>query len=82
MDELSQSSHGRRRERSLIGAPVSALGPAGKETLHPARPAYPVVLLLLPVLQVVIFGYAIRTDVAMRLAVVDPRRIHPAPPRA
>jgi drug efflux transport system permease protein len=45
-----------------------------KETLHILRDRRTLaVLLLLPVLQVVIFGYAIRTDVEdVRLAVVDP----------
>ena len=54
---------------------MSALwGLLRKETLHILRDRRTlVVLLLLPVLQVVIFGYAIRTDVEdVRLAVVDP----------
>jgi ABC-2 type transport system permease protein len=54
---------------------VSALwGLLRKETLHILRDRRTLaVLLLLPVLQVVIFGYAIRTDVEdVRLAVVDP----------
>jgi len=54
---------------------VSALwGLLRKETLHILRDRRTLtVLLVLPVLQVVIFGYAIRTDVEdVRLAVVDP----------
>jgi len=45
-----------------------------KEALHILRDRRTLaVLLLLPVLQVVIFGYAIRTDVEdVRLAIVDP----------
>ena len=54
---------------------MSALwGLLRKETLHILRDRRTLaVLLVLPVLQVVIFGYAIRTDVEdVRLAVVDP----------
>jgi ABC-2 type transport system permease protein len=54
---------------------MSALwGLLRKEALHILRDRRTLaVLLLLPVLQVVIFGYAIRTDVRdVRLAVVDP----------
>lgn len=49
-----------------------------KEVLHILRDRRTLtVLLLLPVVQVVIFGFAIRTDVEdVRLAVVDPRPDH------
>jgi drug efflux transport system permease protein len=51
------------------------LGLLRKEMLHILRDKRTLtVLLLLPVVQVVIFGYAIRTDVEnVRLAIVDPR---------
>lgn len=53
----------------------SLLGLLRKEALHIVRDKRTLaVLLLLPVVQVVIFGYAIRTDVDdIRLAIVDPR---------
>ena len=52
----------------------SLLGLLRKEALHILRDRRTLtVLLLLPVLQVVIFGYAIRTDVDdVRVAIVDP----------
>jgi len=58
------------------GAAVTALlGLLRKEMYHILRDKRTLlVLILMPVLQVIIFGYAIRTDVDhVRLAVVDPR---------
>lgn len=51
------------------------LGLLRKETFHILRDKRTLfVLLLLPVVQVIIFGYAIRTDVNdVRIAIVDPR---------
>ncbi|MEO6878954.1 MAG: hypothetical protein ABI205_10765, partial [Gemmatimonadaceae bacterium] len=50
------------------------LGLLRKETLHILRDRRTlVVLILMPILQVVLFGYSIRTDVRdVRLAIVDP----------
>ncbi|MFZ2493580.1 MAG: ABC transporter permease [Thermoanaerobaculia bacterium] len=53
----------------------SLLGLLRKEALHIVRDRRTlIVLLLMPVVQVLLFGYAIRTDIdEVRLAIVDPR---------
>src|SRR4029077_16223112 len=64
------------RRRTRAGGPVTALlGLLRKETYHILRDKRTLfVIVFLPVLQVIIFGYAIRTDVdRVRLAIVDPR---------